>query len=62
MLEGKGRFVNRPTETGGKKYDKFYLYIPTSLARDSAFPFQVGEELLIRIDPETGKLIVEKEE
>ena len=58
MLEGKGRILNRPTETAGKKYDKFFVYIPTSVARDSLFPFEAGEEVNVRIDPEEKRLII----
>jgi len=60
MLEGKGRFINRPTETGGKKYDKFFIYIPTEVARDSSFPFKPGEVVKVRIDPSSERLIIEK--
>ena len=60
MLEGKGRFTNRPTETGGKLYDKFYIYVPTEVARDGLFPFIHGEEIVIRIDPENQSLIISR--
>lgn len=60
MRKGKGRFINRPTRTGGRTYDKFFIYIPTEVARDGTFPFQEGEEVIIRID--NKRLIVEKTE
>ena len=60
MLEGKGKFINRPTETGGKKYDKFFIYVPTEVARDSSFPFKPGEAVRVRIDPSSERLIIEK--
>jgi len=47
VLQAKGKFVNRPTSTGGKKYDKFFVYIPTDLARDSHFPLHHGDEVEI---------------
>jgi hypothetical protein len=58
VKEGKGRFINRPTRTGGKTYDKFFVYVPTEVARDGTFPFKAGEEVHIKI--ENSKLIVEK--
>ena len=58
MRKGKGRFINRPTRTGGRLYDKFFIYIPTEVARDGTFPFKEGEEVMISI--EDGKLIIEK--
>ncbi len=59
MLKGKGRFINRPTKTGKKIYDKHFVYIPTELARDSSFPFKNGEKVTISIHEE--KLIIKKE-
>jgi hypothetical protein len=58
MIQGTGRVINRPTKSGGKVYDKFFIYIPTSVAKDSAFPFEPGEEVTIKI--EGRKLIIEK--
>jgi len=52
MLEDKGRFINRLIRTGGKLYDKFFIYIPTDVVKDSSFPFkerEVGLELIGRI-------------
>jgi hypothetical protein len=58
MQKGKGRFINRPTRTGGRTYDKFFVYIPTEVARDGTFPFKEGEEVIIRIDGR--RLVIEK--
>jgi len=58
VREGKGRFINRPTRTGGKTYDKFFVYVPTEVARDGTFPFVAREEVHIQI--KNDKLIVEK--
>ncbi|MBN1860304.1 MAG: hypothetical protein JW840_02460 [Candidatus Thermoplasmatota archaeon] len=60
MIEGKGAFINRPTRTGKKLYDKFFIYVPTELARDSSFPFKTNDELKIRIDQKNRRLILEK--
>jgi len=58
VREGKGRFINRPTRTGGKTYDKFFVYVPTEVARDGTFPFKEGEEVHVKI--ENDKVVVEK--
>ncbi len=60
MLEAISKLLNRPTQTAGKQYDKYYIYLPTDLARDSAFPFQKDEKLKIKIDKENNRLIIEK--
>ena len=58
MKEGRGRFINRPTKTAGKTYDKFYVYIPTYVAKDKDFPFKAGDELMVRVVKR--KLVIEK--
>ena len=57
MKVGRARLINRPTTSKGKKYDKFFLYIPTYVVRDKDFPLKVGEELVVKI--EDGRLIIE---
>lgn len=52
-LEGTGTFYEH---TEGK----IVLYVPVAVARDSQFPFEVGDHATIRIDGE--RLIVEPEE
>ncbi len=56
--KGKGKFINRPTQTGGRSYDKFFIYLPTELARDGTFPFKEGEEVAVEI--ENKKLVITK--
>jgi len=60
MLTGDGKLINRPTTTGGKKYDKFFIYVPIEVARDSAFPFKPNDKVHVKIDQETKRLIIEK--
>jgi hypothetical protein len=59
MLEAEGRFVNRPTSTGGKLYDKFFIYVPTEVARDGLFPFKTNDKIKVRIDADNKRLIIE---
>ena len=58
MRKGKGRFFNRPTISKGKRYDKFFMYIPTEVARDTNFPFKDGDRVEVEIKDET--LIIRK--
>jgi hypothetical protein len=60
MLEGKGRFINRPTKTGKRVYDKFFVYIPTEIARDDLFPFKVGDQVQVKVDPKLRRLMLDK--
>lgn len=58
MRKGKGRFFNRPTISKGKKYDKFFIYVPTEVARDTTFPLHDGERVEVEIAGDT--LIIRK--
>jgi hypothetical protein len=60
MIEGVGKLINRPTQTGGKIYDKFFMYVPIEVARDTAFPFKPQEPVKVKIDIENKRLIIEK--
>jgi hypothetical protein len=60
MKIGRAKLINRPTETRGKKYDKFFIYITSYVTSDKSFPFKEGDELIVRI--EDRKLIIEKAE
>ena len=51
---GKGKVVDRGTE----KYPRIFIYIPSRVANDSAFPFKVGEDVLVVI--EGDHLIIKK--
>lgn len=58
MKVGRGRLVNKPTITKGKKYDKIFIYITSYVAKDKDFPFKLGDELIVKIV--NDKLIIEK--
>jgi len=60
MLQGKGRFMNRPTKTGKRDYDKFFVYIPTEIARDGLFPFHEGDEVTVRVDAKHKQVVLGK--
>ena len=58
MRKGKGRFFNRPSISKGKKYDKFFVYVPVEVARDSTFPFSNRDIVWVEIKGKT--LVVRK--
>jgi hypothetical protein len=58
MRKGIGRFFNRPTVSKGKKYDKFFIYLPVEVCRDSNFPLRDGDKVIVEI--EGKKLIIRK--
>jgi len=58
MRKGKGRFFNRPTISKGKKYDKFFIYLPVEVCRDTNFPLKDGDRIEAEIKGKT--LIIRK--
>jgi hypothetical protein len=62
MLESESKLVNRPTLTGGKSYDKFYVYIPKQVSNDSCFPFKANQKVKVRIEVENKRLVIENAE
>lgn len=52
-LEGDGRLLE-------PQASKTLIYVSQKVASDSAFPFEAGEPLWLRIDPENEELIVGK--
>jgi len=61
-LLGKNGCDKMSLEGSGKFYEhvrgRIVLYIPSSVHKDSAFPFHVGEKVKVKI--ENKRLIVEK--
>ncbi len=56
--EGRGRIKDRSST----EHPKVFVYVPTEVARDTAFPFdwKKGEEVLVKIEGQ--KLIIRKAE
>ena len=60
LLEKENKLINRPTTVGGKKYDRYFIYVPTDVVKDSLFPFKLNDKVLVRIEPEKKELIIKK--
>ena len=43
---------------GGRTYEAYTIYLPSTLVTDSAFPFKPKEKLIVRIQGD--RLVVEK--
>ena len=59
-LEGIGKVIGRKTRTNEKDYVKTWIYVPTKVAEDSSFPFEHGDEVIIKIDIETENIKILK--
>ncbi len=60
VIEGKGKFINRKTRTASHEYDKFFIYVPAEVARDGTYPFKPQDTVIIKIDKEKKRLLIEK--
>jgi hypothetical protein len=58
MLCGKGKILNLPTKTDKRNYDKCYIYVSANVAKDSAFPFEPGEEVQIKINEDKSLTVL----
>jgi len=61
MMKGIGTFINRRTKTGKKSYDRFFIYVPTEVARDGTFPFKEGDKVEVAIKGKTVIITKAKE-
>ena len=60
VLEAITKIMVKRTKVKGHEYVQYYVYIPRLLAADSAFPFKPNEKVIIRIDKDNQRLIIEK--
>jgi hypothetical protein len=42
----------------GRQYERIWIYIPTKVGEDTAFPFRVGDPCLIQLEPERRQVSV----
>jgi len=41
-----------------REYARIWIYVPTKVSEDTAFPFKIGMPCLVEIDEEKGQLVV----
>lgn len=62
VLKGTTKLLVSRTKVKGKqgkiaKYERFLIHIPSSIAKDSQFPFKTGQDLTITVNPK-GKILL----
>lgn len=57
MLIARGH-LRKKVHVSGHEY--FYIHIPSRLTHDSQFPFSDGDELIISVDVNSSRMIIEK--
>ena len=55
---GIGTIIGRKTESKGKEYARIWVYVPTKVSEDTAFPFKIGAPCIVEIDEEKAQLNV----
>jgi hypothetical protein len=55
---GIGTIIGRKSVSKGKEYARIWVYVPTKVSEDTAFPFKIGEPCFVKID-ERNQLVIE---
>jgi hypothetical protein len=50
MLEARTKISERMVRAKGREYSQLIIYLPKDLVKDSAFPFEAGDLIEIRIE------------
>jgi len=56
---GIGTIIGRKSVSKGREYARIWIYVPTKVSEDTAFPFKIGMPCLVEIDEEKRQLVVE---
>jgi hypothetical protein len=56
---GIGTIIGRKSVSKGKEYARIWIYVPTKVSEDTAFPFKNGVPCFIEINEDKGHLIVQ---
>ena len=55
---GIGTIIGRKSVSKGREYTRIWIYVPTKVSEDTAFPFELGMPCLVEIHKEKRQLIV----
>jgi hypothetical protein len=55
---GLGTIIGRKSVSKGREYARIWIYVPTKVSEDTAFPFKIGMPCLVEIDEEKRQLAV----
>jgi len=53
-----GTIIGRRSVSKGRQYERIWIYVPTKVSEDTAFPFKVGDPCLIQLDTERKQLVI----
>jgi hypothetical protein len=49
---GIGTIIGRKSMSKGREYTRIWIYVPTNVMEDTAFPFKIGDPCVVEIDTE----------
>jgi hypothetical protein len=55
---GVGTIIGRKSVSKGKEYARIWVYVPTKVSEDTAFPFKIGDPCLVEINEDKNQLII----
>jgi hypothetical protein len=55
---GVGTVIGRRSVSKGRQYERIWIYVPTKVSEDTAFPFKVGDPCLIQLDLDRKQLMI----
>jgi hypothetical protein len=55
---GIGTIIGRRSVSKGRDYARIWIYVPTKVSEDTAFPFKIGMPRLVEINEEKAHLTV----
>ena len=55
---GVGTIIGRKSVSKGKEYTRIWVYVPTKVSEDTAFPFKIGAPCLVEIDEDKKQLVI----
>jgi hypothetical protein len=56
---GIGTIIGRKSVSKGREYARIWIYVPTKVGEDTAFPFKIGMPCIVEINEERRQLVVE---
>lgn len=55
---GVGTIIGRKSVSKGKEYARIWVYVPTKVSEDTAFPFKIGAPCLVEINEQKKQIVV----
>lgn len=58
MIENRPPKVEYSLTSKGKEYARIWVYVPTKVSEDTAFPFKIGAPCTVKIGDDNEHLII----